>query len=68
MEDSMDTVYDDCFVVYSHADSRVEPPGEVEHEMTACATYEEACRFRQEFERRGQLCIIRWRGETGGGD
>jgi hypothetical protein len=64
----MDTVYDDCFVVYSHADVGSDPPQDVEREMTTCSTYEEACRYRQEFDRTGQHCIIRWHGETGGGD
>jgi hypothetical protein len=65
----MISVLTDCFVVYEHADGgAADPPEDVEHELTSCATYEEAHKLKQALERQGRHCIIRYLGPAGGGD
>jgi hypothetical protein len=43
-------------------------PETVEQPVDGCATYEEARRLRQKALRADQDCVIRYMGETGGGD
>jgi hypothetical protein len=64
----MDCVLTDCFVVYAHRDGFTWEPREVERELAACGTYEEAVQIKLERERSGQHCVIRFVGPTGGGD
>jgi hypothetical protein len=59
----------DLFQVYVREHRhRKEPPEVVERPLAVCATYEEARRVRQMNLRRDRECIIRYLGDTGGGD
>jgi hypothetical protein len=59
----------DCFVVFVRDRSKTGWPGDtVERPVATCPSYEEAVRIREEFRQSGRSCIIRFVGETGGGD
>ena len=63
------SVLSDCFVVYAQKeDPRWERPDRIEHELASCGTYAEANQIRQDHERAGVHCVIRFVGPTGGGD
>ena len=42
--------------------------GDCERTVTVCATYGEARRIKQHLAHGPDICIIRYLGETGGGD
>jgi hypothetical protein len=59
----------DCFMVFVRAGTvSTCRPGAVERPVAACPTYEEAARLREKLRRAGWSCIIRFVGQTGGGD
>jgi len=65
----MEQVYDDSYVVYALRHRRGEPVRQVEErEVVCCPTYEEAQQVRRAFAAAGCDCVIRFVGETGGGD
>jgi hypothetical protein len=61
---------EDRFVVFIREDRRHYPsqPEVEERELTSCPTYEQARWVRQENTGPHRRCIIRYLGETGGGD
>ncbi|MHB1425246.1 MAG: hypothetical protein ACYC3I_18910 [Gemmataceae bacterium] len=65
----MEEVYDDRFVVYvrSRRDPH-DPPEDGEWPVTACSSYEEASLIRQVHRRNSRECVIRYVGNSGGGD
>ncbi|MCC6419606.1 MAG: hypothetical protein IT429_15335 [Gemmataceae bacterium] len=65
----MDTRYEDRFVVFAlrHRLAAARPQV-FEREVVTCPTYEEAQEIRREFLAAGCECVIRYMGETGGGD
>jgi hypothetical protein len=59
----------DLFQVYVREHRKDgEAPEEVEQPLEGCATYEEARRLRQKASRPDSDCVIRYMGDTGGGD
>jgi hypothetical protein len=59
----------DLFQVYVREHRhRKDSPELVERPLAVCATYEEARRVRQENQRPDSDCVIRYLGDTGGGD
>jgi hypothetical protein len=59
----------DLFQVYVREHRyRKDSPEKVERPLAVCATYEEARRIRQEHLRADSDCVIRYLGNTGGGD
>jgi hypothetical protein len=65
----MNTVLSDCFIVYAQQDGvSLERPGEMERELASCGSYGEAHRIRQDYQRAGVHCVIRFVGPVGGGD
>jgi hypothetical protein len=65
----MDNTNPDLFQVYvrEHRHGK-DPPEVVEQLLDVCATYEEARRVRQKNLQPDRDCIIRYLGDTGGGD
>jgi hypothetical protein len=66
----MDAVHDDCYVVFVRADrAHDEWPENVERPIAVCPTYGEARRAQRAFHRYfAQETVIRFVGDTGGGD
>jgi hypothetical protein len=65
----MTSVQDDVYWVYVRRDrSQPFPPEDCERYLTSVATYEEARRIQREFRINSRECVIRFAGETGGGD
>jgi hypothetical protein len=65
----MDCAREDDFVVFIRSDSGYESaPDSVEWPLASCASYEEARRVRESCSNRTGDCVIRFVGETGGGD
>jgi hypothetical protein len=65
----MEQVYEDRFVVYALRHRRGEPVRQVvEREVVSCPSYEEAQQVRRAYAAAGCECVIRFMGETGGGD
>lgn len=59
----------DCFVVFVRDRSgTAKRPGAVERPVAACPSYKEAVRLREQLRQSGQSCVIRFIGQTGGGD
>ena len=66
---TMDTVRDDHFVVFLREDrSQSFRPDYAEEPFIACSTYEEARRIQRELQGTSRDSVIRYVGETGGGD
>jgi hypothetical protein len=57
----MHNEWHDCFVVFVRE-------GAVERPVAAHPSYEEAVRHREQIRQSGQGCVIRFVGQTGGGD
>ena len=66
----MNSILSDCFIVYAQQDGAgcLERPAEIEWELASCGTYGEAHRVRQDYQRAGFHCVIRFVGPAGGGD
>lgn len=67
----MNPVHDDRFVVFLRYDGSVWPSVEEAHEepLASCSSYGDARRIRQALhEAAPGECVIRFVGETGGGD
>jgi hypothetical protein len=59
----------DCFVVYvRNGSAHAARPEAMERPVAACPSYEEAARIRDRYRQEGRTCIIRFVGQTGGGD
>jgi hypothetical protein len=59
----------DCFVVFVRDGSGAAcRPEAVERPVAACPSYEEAVRLRGQLRQSGRSCVIRFVGQTGGGD
>jgi hypothetical protein len=65
----MDSTREDDFVVFIRSDGGYDSaPDSVEWPLASCASYEEARRLRDSVSTRNGDCVIRFLGETGGGD
>jgi hypothetical protein len=65
----MDCTREDDFVVFIRSDpGDLSAPETLEWPLASCATYEEAKRLRDSVSARNGDCVIRFLGETGGGD
>ncbi len=65
----MHTDHQDGFMVYLRLDRSPEHAPEVfERPLAECASYEEARRIQREYRRHDRECVIRYCGESGGGD
>ena len=65
----MDFDHDDQFVLFVRADrNHIEEPEAVEQPLGACASYEEARRVRRQFRGTANEYVIRFLGDSGGGD
>jgi hypothetical protein len=65
----MDSMREDDFVVFIRSDPGDDsPPDTLEWPLASCASYEEARRLRESVSNRNGDCVIRFLGETGGGD
>jgi anti-anti-sigma regulatory factor len=60
---------EDCFVVYVRDGlGATWRPGNMERPVAACSTYKEASRVRETIRQAGRSCVVRFIGDTGGGD
>ena len=65
----MHTDHTDGFLVFVRVDSaHSQRPDASERPLTHCASYEEARRIQREYRRSAIECVIRYQGESGGGD
>ncbi len=65
----MDCTREDDFVVFIRSDpGDKSDPERLEWPLASCATYEDAKRLRDSVSARNGDCVIRFLGETGGGD
>jgi hypothetical protein len=66
----MESVLDDCFVVYERLDSRHDDhPDWAEQPLAVCSSYEDARRAQREFQFVSpRKAVIRFIGPSGGGD
>jgi hypothetical protein len=65
----MDMQHDDRFTVFLRADdAHAEAPERNEEPVAICQSYEEARRVKHAFHLSAQECVIRYQGDTGGGD
>jgi hypothetical protein len=65
----MHSDHEDGFLVFLRADrAHPHPPDAAEQPVTCCASYEDARRIQREYRRISQECVIRYLGESGGGD
>jgi hypothetical protein len=65
----MNNGQNDCYLVFLRADrAHTFPPEECERYLTSCSTYGDARRIQREFRYSSRECVIRYEGETGGGD
>jgi anti-anti-sigma regulatory factor len=59
----------DGFVVFVREEcGTANRPESLERPLTACPTYTDAARVREQLRQSGRNCVIRFVGETGGGD
>jgi hypothetical protein len=65
MEDTTADLFQVFLREYRHC---TVPPEVVERPLAACATYEEARRVRAENQRDSREVVIRYLGQSGGGD
>lgn len=65
----MDSQHDDRFAVFLRADdAHLETPEYNEQPVALCDSYAEARRVQHALHRSAHECVIRYQGETGGGD
>jgi hypothetical protein len=65
----MHSDHEDGFLVYLRADTpHRHAPDAAEEPLTHCSTYEDARRIQREYRRSARECVIRYLGESGGGD
>ncbi len=67
----MHTDHPDGFQVYVRRDrahAHIQDPDAAEQPVSECATYEEARRIQRAYHRSSRECVIRYVGESGGGD
>jgi hypothetical protein len=65
----MHTDHDEGFLVFVRVDPAHEHrPDASEHLLTECASYAEARRIQRACRRDARECVIRYQGESGGGD
>ncbi len=65
----MNSDHEDGFLVYLRTDPpHREAPDTVEQPVICCASYEDARRIQREYRRTAQECVIRYLGDSGGGD
>jgi hypothetical protein len=65
----MATDHDDLFVIYLRAPrDESNPPEVAERPLFMCYTYGEARKLQRLFRKSPHQCVIRFLGETGGGD
>jgi hypothetical protein len=65
----MEPVQDDRFVVFVRESAgHHASPETVEREVSACSSYDEARRVQQTYRQTAQECVIRYVGQSGGGD
>jgi len=60
--------HEDRFVVFVRADRDPERPEASEKTFISCPTYADAQRIRRNLHLINRNCVIRYDGETGGGD
>ena len=61
--------HEDCYIVYLRSDRSLSQPPEVaERLVVVCTSYGEARRIQRLLHRAEQECVIRYEGDTGGGD
>jgi hypothetical protein len=62
-------LHDDDFTVYVRTDpNHASSPEEIEIPLASFSSYEEALRAQRAYQRPARECIIRFQGDTGGGD
>src|SRR5262245_49835561 len=64
----MATGHEDLYVIYLRCDSLTTQPESSERPVMVCASYSEARRVQRMLQRADQQCVIRFQGNTGGGD
>jgi hypothetical protein len=65
----MDLDYQDNFTVFVRTDSsHVDSSDEVEQPLASFSSFTEARRFLRLWRRPAHECVIRFQGDTGGGD
>jgi hypothetical protein len=65
----MDLHDDDSFTVYVRTDPNHAPsPDEIEVPLASFSSYEDALRAQRAYQRPVRECVIRFQGDTGGGD
>ena len=65
----MDLHDDDRFTVYVRMDpSHAPSPEDIEIPLASFCSYEEALRAQRAYQRPARECVIRFQGDTGGGD
>ena len=65
----MSSDYEDGFLVLLRTDpAHTLSPDDTETPVICCASYEEARRIQREYHRASRECVIRYHGESGGGD
>jgi hypothetical protein len=58
----------DCFVVYARDEADASRSDAAERPVANCPTHGEAAAVRERLRESGQSCVIRFVGQTGGGD
>jgi hypothetical protein len=64
----MATGHEDLYVIYLRCDSWTSQPESHERPLMVCASYSEARRVQRMLQGADQECVIRFQGNTGGGD
>jgi hypothetical protein len=60
---------EDRFTIYVRTDPNHAPsPEEIEVPLASFSSYEEALRAQRAYQRPTRECVIRYQGDTGGGD
>lgn len=65
----MGTIHEDPYIVFVRSElAHADRPDVSEHNLFFCATLAEARRVRQRFRGDTRECVIRYVGQSGGGD
>ena len=64
----MATGLEDLYVIYLRCDSWTGQPESRERPVMVCASYSEARQIQRLLQGADQECVIRFQGNTGGGD